>query len=590
MVFVVVIRDIDLSVGWMFNFSAVIAAKAMVAGVDPWIAAGIGVAFGGLLGLINGVLAVALRIPVIIITLGTLSAFRGLWLVVNESRAVVPPDKTSSFFALFDIKVFGLIPMRRDPVPRRWRSCCTCCCTGPAFGYRVQAMGSNPEAARLGGIPVDRTRILVLVLMGAIAGLTGAMFLGFREAIDPVTGGDYLLPVVAAVIIGGTPLSGGRGHHRRRRPRRADHPGHHHRDPVPRGRCQVEHVRHRRRDHPRGRRGPAGPPPARATDARRGRPRVRPGTDAPTRGGIGPGRCAETAHRMTPGHHRAHRGGERDDETTMARPAGRAGDPVRRLQRRRRIERTRSARRPRRRHRRRSHRSEAPASEAPASSAPPEAIKIGFVTHVLGNPFIQQIIDGANAAAKDLNVELQVTGPEGGDADAQLKAVQTLVASGVQGIATSVPGESMSSGLNEIVDSGIPVVQFNLLVTSVKAPYVGERSVESGRILGAEGPREARRRERDRQGRSSATASPASRSSRTGPRASRSRWPRPPRHRGPRPIRRQGRGQRELRRVGGTPGGQPGREGARRPVRPGHREPRQAPGRERRHAVRLRRL
>ncbi len=126
----------------------------------------------------------------------------------------------------------------------------------------------------------------------------------------------------------------------------------------------------------------------------------------------------------------------------------------------------------------------APASSAPAASAAPEAIKIGFVTHVLGNPFIQQIIDGANAAAADLNVELQVTGPEGGDADAQLKAVQTLVASGVQGIATSVPGESMSSGLNEIVDSGIPVVQFNLLVTSVKAPYVGERSVESGRVLG----------------------------------------------------------------------------------------------------------
>ena len=77
----------------------------------------------------------------------------------------------------------------------------------------------------------------------------------------------------------------------------------------------------------------------------------------------------------------------------------------------------------------------APASSAPAESIAPESIKIGFVTHVLGNPFIQQIIDGANAAAKDLNVELQVTGPEGGDADAQLKAVQTLVASGVQGIA-----------------------------------------------------------------------------------------------------------------------------------------------------------
>jgi ribose transport system permease protein len=210
MVFVVTIRDIDLSVGWMFNFSAVVAAKAMVLGVDPWLAAGIGIAFGGLLGLVNGVLAVAFRIPVIIITLGTLSVFRGLSLVVNESRAVVPPDKTSSFFAIFDIKVFGLIPsvaiafvalaIGLHVLLHRTR-----------FGYRVQALGSNPDAARLGGIPVARTRILVLVLMGAVAGLAGAMFLGFREAIDPVTGGDYLLPVVAAVIIGGTSLAGGRG-------------------------------------------------------------------------------------------------------------------------------------------------------------------------------------------------------------------------------------------------------------------------------------------------------------------------------------------------------------------------------------------
>ena len=123
-------------------------------------------------------------------------------------------------------------------------------------------------------------------------------------------------------------------------------------------------------------------------------------------------------------------------------------------------------------------------TSAPPESAAPERIKLGFVTHVLGNPFIQQIIDGANFAATDLNVDLQVTGPEGGDADAQLKAVQTLVASGVQGVATSVPGETMSSALNEIVDSGVPIVQFNLLVTSVKAPYVGERSVQSGRILG----------------------------------------------------------------------------------------------------------
>ena len=208
MVFVVAIRDIDLSVGWMFNFAAVIGAKTMVAGLDPWLGALVAVGFGALLGLVNGVLSVRLRIPVIIITLGTLSAFRGLSLVVNESRAVVPSDKSSAFFSIFDAKVLGLVPgvaiafivlaLALHVLLHHTR-----------FGYRVQAMGSNPDAARLAGIATDRTRITVLMLMGAVAGLAGAMFLGFRDAIDPVTGGDYLLPVVAAVIIGGTPCPEG---------------------------------------------------------------------------------------------------------------------------------------------------------------------------------------------------------------------------------------------------------------------------------------------------------------------------------------------------------------------------------------------
>jgi ABC-type sugar transport system substrate-binding protein len=120
----------------------------------------------------------------------------------------------------------------------------------------------------------------------------------------------------------------------------------------------------------------------------------------------------------------------------------------------------------------------------PASLAQDEDISIGFVVHVVGNPFIQQIIEGAEAAAADLGVELLVGGPQGGDPDAQLMAVQNFVAAGADGIAASVPGESMANGLNEIIDSGIPVVQFNLLSTAVNAPYVGERSTESGRILG----------------------------------------------------------------------------------------------------------
>jgi ABC-type sugar transport system substrate-binding protein len=113
-----------------------------------------------------------------------------------------------------------------------------------------------------------------------------------------------------------------------------------------------------------------------------------------------------------------------------------------------------------------------------------DPIVIGFVTHVVGNPFIEQIIAAAEQAAEDLGVEIRVTGPAGADADAQLKAAQSLVAAGANGIAISVPSESMVQGLNQIVAGGVPVVSFNLLQAGVNGPYVGEKSVESGRILG----------------------------------------------------------------------------------------------------------
>jgi len=128
---------------------------------------------------------------------------------------------------------------------------------------------------------------------------------------------------------------------------------------------------------------------------------------------------------------------------------------------------------------------EAPAEETAAAEAPADDIEIGFVTHVVGNPFIQQIIDAAVQAGEDLGVKVTVAGSTDGSADAQLAAVENLVAAGVDGIATSVPSSSMDNALNGIIDSGIPVATFNLLSPGVNAPYVGEKSVASGRILGA---------------------------------------------------------------------------------------------------------
>ncbi|MBN9072935.1 MAG: ABC transporter permease [Rhizobiales bacterium] len=210
MVFLLAIREIDLSVGWMFNFSAVVAALLMVAGLDPWLAAFAGILFGACLGFVNGLIAVTLRLPAIIVTLGTYSMFQGLSLVVNNGRAIVPSDQSSNFFRVISYKLFGVLPVAAlvfvllavamHILLHRTR-----------FGYRVQAVGSNPEAAAHAGIPTARVRLQTLVLMGAICGLSGTMYVGFRGAIDPNEGSDFVLVVIAAVIIGGTPLSGGHG-------------------------------------------------------------------------------------------------------------------------------------------------------------------------------------------------------------------------------------------------------------------------------------------------------------------------------------------------------------------------------------------
>jgi ribose transport system permease protein len=211
MVFLLAIGEVDLSIGWAFNFSAVITATLMVDfGIDPWIAVIGGILFGALLGFINGAITTLLNIPVIIVTLGTLSMYRGLALVVNNSRAIVP-DGEHPFFDLMTTKLFNnqipliaiiflIMAVTLHLVLHR-----------TPFGYRVQAIGSNREAAHLVGIPIARVKMQTLIVMGALCGLSGAMFVGFRGAIDPTSGQDFMLTVIAAVIIGGTPLSGGSG-------------------------------------------------------------------------------------------------------------------------------------------------------------------------------------------------------------------------------------------------------------------------------------------------------------------------------------------------------------------------------------------
>lgn len=128
--------------------------------------------------------------------------------------------------------------------------------------------------------------------------------------------------------------------------------------------------------------------------------------------------------------------------------------------------------------------SAAPATSAASPSAAGERLKIGFVVHTKGNSFIQQIVAAAKDAANDLDVDLVVAGPEGFDAEQQLKSVQDLVASGVDGVATSIPGETMAQPLNQLIEDGTPIVTFNIYSTSIDAPFVGENSIPAWSIVG----------------------------------------------------------------------------------------------------------
>ena len=110
MVFVLALREIDLSVGWMFHLTALLTAFLLSAGINPWLAAFAGVLLGAGLGLVNGLLVVALRLPVIVVTLGTLAMFRGLAAVAVKMQSTAPANPSGELFEIVHGKLFGVVP------------------------------------------------------------------------------------------------------------------------------------------------------------------------------------------------------------------------------------------------------------------------------------------------------------------------------------------------------------------------------------------------------------------------------------------------------------------------------------------------
>jgi ribose transport system permease protein len=205
MTFVIITGGIDLSVGAVVALSAVAGARLSDEGVliATLGAVGLGVA----VGMVNGILIARFHVQPFIITLAALLAARGGALNLSHN-ASVSIDFTSNFRDLWTTKV--------GPVPLPVLITVVLYLAGSIalnltrFGRHTLAIGGNEEAARLAGLPVSRTLIVVYALSGALAGLAGA-FQASSGTGSPIAGIGWELTAIAAVVVGGTLLTGGRG-------------------------------------------------------------------------------------------------------------------------------------------------------------------------------------------------------------------------------------------------------------------------------------------------------------------------------------------------------------------------------------------
>ncbi|RVM05700.1 ABC transporter permease [Sinorhizobium meliloti] len=203
---VIIARGIDLSVGSVIGLSAVVAAVLMRDTGSETVGLLGGLLTGLACGLANGLLYTRLRINPFIATLGTLSIARGIALLMTGGIPVSFGGFAELVGAgrIFDIPVSFLLMIVLAVIVHVFAS-------RTVKGREIYAIGDNPKASRLAGVNLRSTRLFVFALCGLLAGLGGLILAGNLASADPNLGMGYELDVIAAVILGGTALSGGRG-------------------------------------------------------------------------------------------------------------------------------------------------------------------------------------------------------------------------------------------------------------------------------------------------------------------------------------------------------------------------------------------
>jgi L-arabinose transport system permease protein len=205
MMLVLSLREVDLSVGSLTALSGVLTA--VVIGRTGSVAVGVlaGLLAGAAVGFANGWVVARLKVNSLIVTLATMEIVRGLAFLVSGGQAVSIPAER--FYVLGSGTLLGI----NYPI---WIMIAAFVVFGvllnrTVFGRNVLAIGGNPEAARLAGVPVDRVRIAVFVLQGLVAGLAGIVLAARVTSGQPNTSQGLELAVISACVLGGVSLSGG---------------------------------------------------------------------------------------------------------------------------------------------------------------------------------------------------------------------------------------------------------------------------------------------------------------------------------------------------------------------------------------------
>ncbi len=216
---VIIAAEIDLSIGATFAFAPILLGVLwMNEGMNLYLAILLALAGGAAVGLVNAFFTTIVRIPSFVVTLGTLSLVNGITLRIGgaqyftpEFAETPPPASERSFFHdIGGVEPFGI------PAQVWWLAAVAVVFVVllhfSLFGFRLLAIGGNPDAARVAGLPVRRYRTIAFVIcstMAALAGIVEFSFLGSTQS--STSGSNLTFPVFAAVIIGGASLAGGSG-------------------------------------------------------------------------------------------------------------------------------------------------------------------------------------------------------------------------------------------------------------------------------------------------------------------------------------------------------------------------------------------